>query len=1048
MKSLLYLVQKNKTRDSIKNCKPIKSLFLIVILSLSNICQPAKAATITSTSSGGDWNLPSTWTGGVIPGSGDDVVLISDVTVTAGDIRTCNTIKYNATKVINNNGSLTVNGGITGTGSIVQGPNAILRLRSTNSATINATAAGNTVEYFSSANQPIKPTTYYKLKCSNSDKTFSGSTTVKDSLISTSTLNCNGTLIVNGNATLANTYINNTITVEGNTTVNGTFTSTVDQADIYFNGDLIINGTWDNELFTSNFHFKKNLINNNQFNAGNGMYIFDGETELQSVNSLDIANIEINGSVTNKVYLYTESITGLGTFTNDTNATLNYLGSSIEPTLIATAPNNEVIYYAADAFIKATTYSTLSLYGYSANTKTAEGNISATTINIGSNTTLNMDAFQLADITNQTGSGNIITKNTSSIPLPTGKTWGYAITYNGTGAQTVVGGTYSTLNLDGGNTKNLDGAIALTNLTITGGTSFNLGTQPFPTCTHTGSGTILTQNTSTAPLPSGETWSYTINYNGTTTQNLVNGTYSNVIIDNTAGVAVSDSATISNTLTINSGKKLTIGAAKSLTAQTIINNGGSAGLSILASETEPSGTLIFHNNGTNVPATVQMYTKAYAATNNNGTFSNYKWQFFGIPVSSLTANPTFNNSYLRKYNEAGTGTGSSTGNRWINVASGATLTAFTGYEITQPVAKTISISGNLVNSDYNSGKLSVTPTAEYPGQHLIGNPYTAAIYIPSIQFGSSSSAIIENTIYLYNTGTYSEWTNTGSGSTSGESAGQYTVIPKNTAGTGGIPSKIAPMQAFLVAAVADNAAATVTIPYSSVAKRNTVMLRSIQKQNSYLRIKVSGTRFSDNTWIILSDNCTTSYDNGWDGYKMGGSTVAPQLWAQEGNDYLQIDSKNAIDNTILGFYKGEDSNYTLTFTHSEDEPQFASLYLTDLYTNSITDISQSGSSYSFTANDNVLLNRFKISTSPDTPTENNSLKNSFFLYNVGKTIYLHSNENTSTTLTITDLSGKTILNSKLLLLGKKAINTNLNSGIYIVTATGNNEKITKRIIIP
>lgn len=151
----------------------------------------------------------------------------------------------------------------------------------------------------------------------------------------------------------------------------------------------------------------------------------------------------------------------------------------------------------------------------------------------------------------------------------------------------------------------------------------------------------------------------------------------------------------------------------------------------------------------------------------------------------------------------------------------------------------------------------------------------------------------------------------------------------------------------------------------------------------------------------------------------------------------------------MGFYKGEDSGYTLTFSHSENEPQFSSLYLTDLYTNTITDISANGSTYTFTANDNAPLNRFRISTSIDTPTANpNSLSNNIYLYNVGKTIHLQSLENTNINLTITDLSGKRIVNTQLHLDGKQTIQTNLNSGMYIVTANGDDTYLTKRIIIP
>lgn len=37
--------------------------------------------TFTSTASGGDWNVGTTWVGGTAPGSGDDVVIVNEATV-------------------------------------------------------------------------------------------------------------------------------------------------------------------------------------------------------------------------------------------------------------------------------------------------------------------------------------------------------------------------------------------------------------------------------------------------------------------------------------------------------------------------------------------------------------------------------------------------------------------------------------------------------------------------------------------------------------------------------------------------------------------------------------------------------------------------------------------------------------------------------------------------------------------------------------------------------------------------------------------------------
>ncbi|MBT8327934.1 MAG: hypothetical protein KJP21_09435, partial [Bacteroidia bacterium] len=85
------------------------SNFLTVLLVLLGI--QLNAATITSNSTGGDWSSSSTWVGGVVPGSLDDVVI--NGTVTLDGNYSCNniTIASTATLVNENNWSrsLTVN---------------------------------------------------------------------------------------------------------------------------------------------------------------------------------------------------------------------------------------------------------------------------------------------------------------------------------------------------------------------------------------------------------------------------------------------------------------------------------------------------------------------------------------------------------------------------------------------------------------------------------------------------------------------------------------------------------------------------------------------------------------------------------------------------------------------------------------------------------------------------------------------------------------------------------------------------------------------------
>lgn len=98
---------------------------LLVMLALFNI--NVHGATIWSTGSGGNWNATSTWEGGQIPLSDDDVVIRTDATVNAvlGTYNVCNnlTLQTNGMLIYNGSGTvtLTVNGSLMNDGKIKNG---------------------------------------------------------------------------------------------------------------------------------------------------------------------------------------------------------------------------------------------------------------------------------------------------------------------------------------------------------------------------------------------------------------------------------------------------------------------------------------------------------------------------------------------------------------------------------------------------------------------------------------------------------------------------------------------------------------------------------------------------------------------------------------------------------------------------------------------------------------------------------------------------------------------------------------------------------------
>ena len=98
-------------------------------------------ATITSTAAGGNWNLGSSWVGGVVPGPGDDVIIVSGATITLTTDAQCNDITNEGTLNYFNNGAFTlqVNGVWTNNGTFNGGTNGIVEFAGTNPAAINGT---------------------------------------------------------------------------------------------------------------------------------------------------------------------------------------------------------------------------------------------------------------------------------------------------------------------------------------------------------------------------------------------------------------------------------------------------------------------------------------------------------------------------------------------------------------------------------------------------------------------------------------------------------------------------------------------------------------------------------------------------------------------------------------------------------------------------------------------------------------------------------------------------------------------------------------------
>ncbi|MDR3652980.1 MAG: T9SS type A sorting domain-containing protein [Paludibacter sp.] len=496
-----------------------------------------------------------------------------------------------------------------------------------------------------------------------------------------------------------------------------------------------------------------------------------------------------------------------------------------------------------------------------------------------------------------------------------------------------------------------------------------------------------------------------------------------------------------------SGKRLVIPPALCLTVDDSISSNDVVGTQIYiqSSSSAANGSLIFHNKTTKVYGTVEMYSKAsYDATgvSYGGNTYHYSWQYFGIPLNTVVANPTFAGSYIRRWDETGT----TVATHWVSVGNSFVLQPFIGYEITQQVTsgETLVYQGQLVNWDWTSPQLSKTTGALFPGQQVLANPYTAAIDIKKIVFGSD----MLSEVFLYNTGSFASW---GNGLTN---AGQYVVVTPAFAGTSGIPGQVPSMQAILVQVNNSTANAKVTIPYSSVVK-NTDLQRAKAfagtASSNYVstKIDVVGAQYSDRMWIFTDPAATKNFDNGFDGVKMLGAALTPQLYAIEPDGIYQINAVDDMNNTVLGFQPGVDSEYTFTFTHENTDSRYSAIFLRDSVEKRTIDITANGSQYHFTVDSTSakIESRFKIIAINNDPASTTDPSSQLKIFNTNGTFFVENQSNETGEFRLYDMTGRNLISAKFQPNSVTEITTVSSQGVYIANATTNSQKVSKRFVV-
>ncbi len=368
-------------------------------------------------------------------------------------------------------------------------------------------------------------------------------------------------------------------------------------------GDVFNTSNWGVNPNGTGTHPPHFTGNNQHFVITNtATHTITGSWTVSGVNSKVIVGTGANPGTnfrTGSTFLFSGviDITAHSTFTIQSNSIF---------TLGVAAPGSTVVYGAnANQTIQPGTYHHITLNGASTQrTKSAGGNIAVLgNLQVASLNILAMGSFRITELTGSiSGSGNIYTADTSSFPIPSGKSWSTHISFTASANQTIPGGTYNNgLTLAGSGSKNLAQNITVNgNLNIGSGCILNAQIYSIEgnILNVTGSGLVQSSSVQASPFPTGLTWTTPAVFSSPSPQQIPSGNYLGGIQVNGNSVSLSGNVSVGGTLSISQGRRLVIGNY-TLTITGVIDASGSGTITgsplsrlVIENSASDAGTLL------------------------------------------------------------------------------------------------------------------------------------------------------------------------------------------------------------------------------------------------------------------------------------------------------------------------------------------------------------------------------------------------------------------------------------------------------------------------
>jgi hypothetical protein len=452
--------------------------------------------------------------------------------------------------------------------------------------------------------------------------------------------------------------------------------------------------------------------------------------------------------------------------------------------------------------------------------------------------------------------------------------------------------------------------------------------------------------------------------------------------------------TATNNITVETGANLILAPDKWLTVFGDLDI--SAGNMTIQANADEEGSLITYGNVT-----------GQAEIEKN--MSDGAWHLVSSPVSNETADVFFS-EYLQTYDEPA--------DEWVDVESETDpLNPMQGYALWGVVplrSTTYTFSGTP-----NTGSQSFSFTNLNTGWNLIGNPYPSGIDWDSVV--TDLPAGLNNAIYYLDaaTGTYKSYID----------------------GAGDGSSFIPPMQGFWVSASADGSLtfdnADRTHQGSNLYYKNEEIL------TNYIELLAARDSDFDQTFIRFRSSASAEFDGKYDAYKLlAPNQDFPQLFTYAGNDILSVNQLPETETMDLGFHCGRSGTYTILLAEING---VSKCLIEDLKTGQTQDLKMGSYTFDYTAGESD--KRFKLHFGPTSVSQTAASEN-ILIYSKGKQIIVSSkNVIQNSQLQITDLSGRILLERTIDNQQYFSVDTGLQSGVYLVTLSGQGSVKTEKVII-